>query len=76
MTPTDLLAFESRGWIRAAAKERAIADELGLSPIRYYQLLTQAMTDPAAVVAHPNTAARLRRIADRKARLKYSVRYA
>lgn len=63
-TPTELLAFESRGWIHAAAKVRADADELGLSPVRYYQMLAQAMNDPAAVAAHPNTAARLRWIAE------------
>jgi len=77
MTPTAsaLLAFESRAWIHAGAKKQAIHSDLGLSPTRYYQLLAKAMNDPTAVVEHPATAARLRRIAERKAALKWRLRY-
>lgn len=72
---TDLLAFESRGWIHTGPKEQAIRTDLGLSPTRYYQLLAKAMNDPAAVAAYPATAARLRRFAAQKADLKWRVRY-
>lgn len=62
MTPTDVLAFESRAWVHPVAKELAITAELGISPTRYYQLLRDALLDPVTVAAHPLTAARLHRI--------------
>lgn len=48
--------------MNAGAKEQAIAAELGLTATRYYQLRREALLDPAAVAAHPATAARLHRI--------------
>lgn len=65
-----LLAFEDRGWLTAGAKERAIFDELAMTPTRYYQLLVQAMNDPAAVAARPDVASRLRRVAYQTNRLR------
>lgn len=62
MTPTDLLAFESRPWRTAGAKEQAIATEFGHTPVQHYQRLLHALQDPEAVAAHPVTAARLRRL--------------
>ena len=35
----DVLALERRGWASPGAKERAIREELGMVPVRYYQLL-------------------------------------
>jgi len=55
---TELLPFESRGWIHAGPKEQAIRTDLGLSPTRYYLLLTKAMNGPAEVAEYPATAAR------------------
>lgn len=62
VTLTAVLEFESRAWVHAGAKERAITEELGLSATRYYQLLRDALLDPVAVAAYPQTAARLHRI--------------
>ncbi|ADG97662.1 conserved hypothetical protein [Segniliparus rotundus DSM 44985] len=60
--PASLLAFERAWWRRAANKDAAVREAFGLGPIRYYQLLNQALDDPAAVAAHPQTANRLRRL--------------
>lgn len=49
----DLLAFEGRWRKHTAAKERAIRDELGISPPRYYQLLERLLERPAAVRFDP-----------------------
>lgn len=62
-----LLAFEERPWRHAGAKETAIRDDLGLSPVRYYQQLLAELDDPAAIAAHPATAARLRRLMQSRA---------
>nr|WP_246232791.1 DUF3263 domain-containing protein [Nakamurella aerolata] len=62
-----LLAFEERPWRHAGAKEAAIRDDLGLSPVRYYQQLLAELDDPAAIAAHPATAARLRRLMQSRA---------
>ncbi|WP_353650969.1 DUF3263 domain-containing protein [Nakamurella sp. A5-74] len=64
--PVEVLEFESRAWVHAGAKEQPIADELGLSATRYYQLLREALLDPTAVASHPATAARMRRILEQQ----------
>ncbi|RZE99697.1 DUF3263 domain-containing protein [Streptomyces sp. SCA2-2] len=65
-----VLAFEARGWQRPGTKERAIREQLGLSPTRYYQLLGALLDDPAALRHDPVTVNRLRerRAARRAAR--------
>ncbi|MGG7608958.1 DUF3263 domain-containing protein, partial [Streptomyces sp. ZG43] len=55
-----VLAFEARGWQRPGTKERAIREQLGLSPTRYYQLLGALLDDPAALRHDPVTVNRLR----------------
>ncbi|MGG8407311.1 DUF3263 domain-containing protein [Streptomyces sp. 12297] len=66
---TAVLAFEGRSWPGPGAKERAIRERLGISPVRYYQLLNALMDDPRALVHAPGTVHRLRRIReDRRAR--------
>jgi hypothetical protein len=59
-----VLAMERRGWPRPGAKERAIREELGLSPTRYYQLLDTLLDDERALAHDPVTVNRLR---DRRA---------
>ncbi len=44
------------------AKERVIREELGLVPVRYYQLLNALLDDPRALAHDPVTVNRLRRI--------------
>ncbi len=58
----DILALERRGFPGPGAKERAIREELGLSPVRYYQLLNALLDDTRALAHDPVTVNRLRRI--------------
>ncbi|WP_406008241.1 DUF3263 domain-containing protein [Streptomyces sp. NBC_00637] len=58
----DILALERRGFSGPGAKERAIREELDLSPVRYYQLLNALLDDPRALAHDPVTVNRLRRV--------------
>ncbi|MFD5652138.1 MULTISPECIES: DUF3263 domain-containing protein [unclassified Streptomyces] len=58
----SILALERRGFTGPGAKERAIREELGLAPVRYYQLLNALLDDPRALTTDPVTVNRLRRI--------------
>jgi len=66
LTPQELavLALERRGWSTPGAKERAIREELGLAPVRYYQLLNALLDAPRALAHDPVTVNRLRRVRD------------
>ncbi|WP_370656778.1 DUF3263 domain-containing protein [Streptomyces sp. NBS 14/10] len=57
-----VLAVERRGWPGPGAKERAIREQLGISPTRYYQLLNALLDDPRALAHDPVTVNRLRRV--------------
>lgn len=61
-----LLALERRPWAGPGAKERAIREELGISPVRYYQLLNALIDDERALREDPVTVNRLRRVRDAK----------
>ncbi|MBV2354708.1 DUF3263 domain-containing protein [Streptomyces sp. J2-1] len=61
-TERAVLALEQRGFPGPGAKERAIREELGLSPVRYYQLLNALLDDERALRADPVTVNRLRRV--------------
>ncbi|GGU67419.1 hypothetical protein GCM10010211_35870 [Streptomyces albospinus] len=64
-----VLAVERRSWSGPGAKERAIREQLGISPTRYYQLLNALLDDPRALAHDPGTVNRLRRVRDaRRAR--------
>ncbi|MFE7812598.1 DUF3263 domain-containing protein [Streptomyces sp. NBRC 110035] len=58
----DIIALERRGFLGPGAKERAIREELGLAPVRYYQLLNALLDDPRALAHDPVTVNRLRRV--------------
>ncbi|MEV0689635.1 MULTISPECIES: DUF3263 domain-containing protein [unclassified Streptomyces] len=58
----DIIALERRGFLGPGVKERAIREELGLPPVRYYQLLNALLDDPRALAHDPVTVNRLRRI--------------
>ncbi|MER6620043.1 MULTISPECIES: DUF3263 domain-containing protein [unclassified Streptomyces] len=58
----DILALERRGFSGPGVKERVIREELGLAPVRYYQLLNALLDDPRALAHDPVTVNRLRRI--------------
>ncbi|MGP3951739.1 DUF3263 domain-containing protein [Streptomyces sp. 7N604] len=57
-----VLGVERRSWAGPGAKERAIREQLGISPTRYYQLLNALLDDPRALAHDPVTVNRLRRI--------------
>ncbi|MEU0358519.1 DUF3263 domain-containing protein [Streptomyces cyaneofuscatus] len=57
-----LLALERRSWAGPGVKERAIREELGISPVRYYQLLNALIEDERALREDPVTVNRLRRL--------------
>ncbi|MDX3595507.1 DUF3263 domain-containing protein [Streptomyces sp. ID03-2B] len=59
-----LLALERRSWAGPGAKERAIREELGMSPVRYFQLLNALIEDERALRVDPVTVNRLRRVRD------------
>lgn len=54
--------MERRGWPGPGAKERAIREDLGISPTRYYQVLGALLDDPRALAHDPVTVNRLRRV--------------
>ncbi|MFJ8312170.1 MULTISPECIES: DUF3263 domain-containing protein [unclassified Streptomyces] len=69
MSPLDdraqaVLRMEGRPWPTPGAKERAIREELGISPTRYYQLLNALLDDTRALAHDPVTVNRLRRVRD------------
>ncbi|MDK1472466.1 DUF3263 domain-containing protein [Streptomyces sp. 549] len=59
-----VLAVERRGWPGPGAKERAIREQLDISPTRYYQLLNALLDDARALAHDPVTVNRLRRLRD------------
>jgi hypothetical protein len=67
-----ILDLEQRWWATTAGKEDAIR-AIGLSPVRYYQLLNQLVATQRATEYAAITVNRLRRIANvrsRSARVK------
>jgi hypothetical protein len=58
---TMILNLEKQFFRTAGAKEEAIR-ALGLSPVRYYQLVNRLLDDPAAMQVDPVTVKRLLRI--------------
>ena len=57
----QILALEKRFFRTAGAKDEAIK-ALGLTPMRYYQLLNRLLDDPAALAADPLLVKRLTRV--------------
>ena len=65
-----ILAFERNWWRQPGAKEQAIADSLGMSATRYYQLLNELIDRPEALAFDPVLVKRLRRQRLRRGRLR------
>lgn len=61
-----MLAVERQFWRSAGAKEEVIRDQLGMTPIRYYQRLNQLIATAGALAHDPVTVNRLRRIRARR----------
>ncbi len=55
-----VLAMEDRTFRRLGTKERAIREELGMSPTAYYVRINRLLDDPAALQAAPALVHRLR----------------
>jgi hypothetical protein len=66
----QILAFESKWWKHAGAKEQAIRDTFALSSTRYYQLLNGLLDNPAALAEDPVLVGRLRRLRSTRARTR------
>ena len=66
----QILAFESKWWKHAGAKEQAIRDAFGLSSTRYYQILNGLLDNPAALEHDPVLIGRLRRLRSTRARTR------
>lgn len=66
-----ILDFESLTWKKTAIKERAIAQRLEITPMRYYQRLAWLSTSPAASQYAPATVRRLNEAFDRKATKRF-----
>ncbi|MCL1900066.1 MAG: DUF3263 domain-containing protein [Promicromonosporaceae bacterium] len=56
-----ILTLERQWWKYAGAKEQAIKDLFGLTPVRYYQVLNALIDTEAALQADPMLVKRLRR---------------
>ena len=67
---TRILAFERSWWREPGAKEQAIADRLGLTSTRYYQLLNELIDRPEALRFDPVLVKRLRRQRTRRQRMR------
>lgn len=64
-----LLRLAGEFWRDPSAKEQAIRDRFGMSPVRFYQRVAVLMRSPAALAAEPVIVHRLQRqVAARRAR--------
>ena len=54
--------FEAAWWPQRGAKEDAITERFGVSPVRYYQQLRALLDRPEALAYSPTVVNRLRRI--------------
>lgn len=61
----SILAFERQFWRTAGAKEQAIRDELGITPVRYYRRLNQLLDTAPALARDPQTVNRCKRLRSR-----------
>lgn len=62
MNIAEALELESMWWRLPGAKDEAIRERFGLSPVRYYQQLNAIIETPEALAFDAQTVNRLRRI--------------
>jgi Protein of unknown function (DUF3263) len=65
-----VLAFERGTWRTSGAKEQAIAEVLGITATRYYQLLNELIDSPEALKFDPVLVKRLRAQRTRRQRIR------
>jgi hypothetical protein len=72
LSPRDraVLDFASRTWAGTGARDRAIREQLGMSPTAYLQLLNALLDDVRAAAHAPVTVNRLRAARDRRRSLR------
>lgn len=74
LAPRDAIEFEAAHppgeRVDGQHRERAIREQLGVTPVIYELALIRAMDDEACIRAHPMLCARLRRTRDRRAMLR------
>ncbi|HXY72426.1 MAG TPA: DUF3263 domain-containing protein [Actinomycetota bacterium] len=70
----EVLDFERTWWKAGASKDAAIRDRLGMAPTRYYQVLNRAIDLQAALEYDPMLVRRLRRLRDRRRRIRFPAR--
>lgn len=70
-----VLDFEGGAWWKyPGAKETAVREQLGLSAVRYYQLLNALIDRPEALEHAPLLVRRLRRLRDQRQRQRSARR--
>lgn len=57
-----ILRFAGQWWADPAARDQAIRERFGISPVRFHQRLAHLVKQPAAQAAEPVIVGRLRRI--------------
>lgn len=61
-----VLDIESRHWRHQATKEQHVRDALGLTPVRYYQVVAALIDRPEAIAHAPQVVSRLRAVRARQ----------
>jgi hypothetical protein len=61
-TERQVLDFERAWWKHPGAKDAAIRDRFGWSPVRHYQVLNALLDRPAALMYDPMVVRRLVRV--------------
>jgi hypothetical protein len=69
-----ILAFERGWWKHAGAKEAQIRERFGMSATRYYQILNELLSSPAAMREDPMLVRRLQRMRDARRRQRIARR--
>lgn len=65
-TERQVLDFERAWWKHPGAKDAAIRERFGWSPVRHYQVLHALLDRPEALAADPMTVRRLARVREAK----------
>lgn len=63
----EILDVESRHWRYAGAKETHVREQLGISPVRYHQVLNALLEREEALAYAPAVVGRLRRLREARA---------
>lgn len=69
-----ILDFERSWWTQPGPKETAIRERFELSATRYYEILNELLEDADAMDHDPLLIRRLRRLRDRRRRMRFEGR--